>query len=313
MKSATRIILIIVAVLVVVGGIVGYGVYNEQVRPFRHVVIEIDDVEVSMGYFLKRLAMTNTEPLVMLTILVKEELVLLRGPQPPYNIKISDQDIESFLREQARGTAESIPDAVYREWFRQQLNDSGLNAREFPDLMRRTLMAQDLGNYLGRTADTVLPHVLLHAIQTADAETAEEALARLRAGNSFELVATALNEPTGLRRSGGEWGWFARASLPDEIGFAVFEELGLGEFDGPFQLDDGQFVVVRLTNRVEARQVADDALSAVRAAAVDNWINTEIEFHNVDFHGFTNGYDAETDAWVRWQLQRLQRENSTQG
>ena len=301
------------AVVVVVGGIAGYGVYNEQVRPFRHVVIEVDDVEVRMSYFLKRLAMTNAEPLVMLNTLLREELVLLRGPQPPYNVKISDQDIERFLRDQARGGDESIPDAVYREWFRQQLNDSGLNAREFRDLMRRTLTARGLGNYLGQTADTVLPHVLLHAIQTADVGTAEEALRRLRAGEAFETVATELNEPTQLRRSGGEWGWFARASLPAELGFAVFEQLGLGEVDGPFQLDDGEFVVVRLTDRVEARQVVDAALPAVRAAAVDDWINTEIDFHSVDFHGFTNGYDAETDAWVRWQLQRLRREAGADG
>lgn len=302
-----------VAVLIVVGGITGYGVYNEQVRPFRHVVLEVDDIDVRMGYFLKRLAMTNTEPLVMLNTLVKEELVLLRGPQPPYNIRISDEDIERFLRDQARGRDESIPDAVYREWFRQQLNDSGLNAREFRDLMRRMLTARGLGNYLGQTADTVLPHVLLHAIQTAEAKTADEALRRLRAGEAFETVATELNEQTQLRRARGEWGWFARVSLPDELGFAVFEQLALGQADGPFQLDNGQFVVVRLTDRVEDRQVADDALAAVRAAAVDEWINTEIDFHSVDFHGFTNGYDAETDAWVRWQLQRLQREGVTDG
>ena len=313
MKSTTRVILIIVAVVVVVGGIAGFGVYNEQVRPFRHVVLEVADVEVRMSYFLKRLAMTNTDPLVMLNTLVKEELVLLRGPQPPYNIRISDEDIERFLRDQARGRDQRIPDAVYREWFRQQLNDSGLNAGEFRDLMRRTLTARGLGNYLGQTADTVLPHVLLHAIQTAEAQTADDALRRLRAGEPFETVATELNEPTRLRRSGGEWGWFARASLPDELGFAVFEQLRPGEIDGPFQLDDGQFVVVRLTDRVEARQVADDALAAVRAAAVDDWINTEIGFHNVVFHGFTNGYDAETDSWVRWQLQRLQREGGADG
>jgi len=27
----------------------------------------------------------------------------------------------------------------------------------------------------------------------------------------------------------------------------------------------------------------------------------------VEFHGFNNGYDTETDAWAKWQLQRMKR------
>ena len=307
-KSSLRIVLIGLAVLVVVAGIAGYGIYNEQVRPFRTVVLEVDDVDVRMDYFLKRLAMSELEPLQVLDTLVREELILLLGPQPPYNVKVGEADIDALLRDTARGDSPGITDAEYREWFRQQLNETGLSSDEFRDVIRRTLTARELSVYLGERAETVLPHVRLQLIRTADLIRADDARRRLDAGEAFEAVAREFNDDPQLRRSGGEWGWFARPSLHEGLAPIVFDQLEVGAYQGPLELEANEFMIVRLVERVAAREVDPGALPAVRDAAINRWLLSEFGFHRIDFHGFSNGYDSETDAWVRWQLQRIRRQ-----
>ena len=62
-----------------------------------------------------------------------------------------------------------------------------------------------------------------------------------------------------------------------------------------------------MAERVAARAIEPEALEAVKATALNRWFTAEYQHHHVEFHGFSNGYDTETDLWVKWQLQRLGR------
>ncbi len=159
--------------------------------------------------------------------------------------------------------------------------------------------------------ETVAEQVLLQLIVFADAQAAQVARARLDAGEVFADLARELNTDERLRLSGGEWGWFPRVGLPDALATLTFDQLAVGGHGGPVPMGQSAegtaFAIVRVADRVAAREVTGDALEAAKALAMDQWFAGEYRFHRVSFHGFNNGYDAETDAWVTWQLRRMRR------
>jgi hypothetical protein len=46
-------------------------------------------------------------------------------------------------------------------------------------------------------------------------------------------------------------------------------------------------------------------LETLAANALEQWLQQELPNHRVTVHGLRGGWDAETEAWVRWQLQRM--------
>ena len=301
-------VFVLIAVIVAVGGIAGIGIYNERVAPFRTVVVRVDDDrEVRMRYFVKRMAAARTQSMQLLNTLMREEIILKAAPQPPYNIRPSDDDVEAFARSVAQAGGEAVTDAEYQEWIRQQLNNYGFSEAEFLDLMRRNLTAQRLSEYLGERAETVAEQVLLQVILVPDARTAQSVAGRLDSGESFADLAREFN-PAAPQESEGEWGWFPRAALPPGMDYLAFDQLAVGEYGGPVTLPQPGggpvFAMVRVVDRAAAREVSGFALEAVKAQALDRWFAEERPLHEVSFHGFNNGYDAETDAWVQWQIQR---------
>ena len=226
-------VFVVIAVVLAVGGVAGIGVYYERVAPFRTVVVRVDDDrEVRMRYFVKRMAASKTQSIQLLNTLAREEIILKASSQPPYNIRLSDDDVDVFTRSVAQAGGEPITDAEYSEWIRQQLNNSGFSESEFLDLMRRNLTAQRLGEYLGERVDTVTEQVLLQIIVVPDAQTAQSVAGRLEAGESFGKLASEFN-PAELQDSEGEWGWFPRAGLPPGLEYLTFDQLAVGEHGGP--------------------------------------------------------------------------------
>jgi parvulin-like peptidyl-prolyl isomerase len=137
--------------------------------------------------------------------------------------------------------------------------------------------------------------------ESADAGAIKE---RLKAGESFEALARELSSDPQLRDSGGELGWFPRAALTPQFAQAAFDELDVGEASEPIAMGD-QTVVIMVAERAAARQVDGASLARLKARALDEWVNAEYQHTKVEFHGFRNGYDSQTDAWVKWQLQKM--------
>ena len=307
-----RSLLVLVVVIAVVGAVAGYGIYNDRVAPYRIVVVRVDDDrEVNMGYFVKRLMASGGETLPMLSTLSREEIILKVAPHPPYNIVLSDDDVEAFSRSVAQAGGETITDAEYREWLRQQLNDTGFSETEFRGLMRLNLTMQRLNDFLGEQIETVAEQVLLQAIVVVESVTAQSVVERLDAGEPFEDLAREFNRGE-LQTSGGEWGWFSRAALSPALVNLTFDQLAVGERSGPVMLPQPEgnqvFAIVRVADRAAARSLSDAALVSAKAQALNRWYAKEQPLHRVSFHGLNNAYDAETDAWVKWQIQRQKRQ-----
>jgi parvulin-like peptidyl-prolyl isomerase len=305
--SRTVIVVAVVSFMVVVVGVAGLLIYRDQFARSRATLIEIDgQVTVKMAYFLKRAALLREEPLDLMQKIIEEEVIKQVAVRPPYNLVVSDEEIDAVLRSGARGESESISDSEFKEWYRQQLNDSRLSDPEFRDLVLTNLLRQRLTEYVGERVPTIAPQVRALLINVADGLEAQRTKLRLDAGESFSQLASEVNGDDELKRRGGDMGWRPRAALPLDVDHVAFEQLEVGQYSDVFGLADGTFAIVFLVDRVEAREIDAAGMRSVRNSALDDWLREELPRHDLEIHGFTNGYDRETDAWVRWQVERLQ-------
>ncbi len=112
-------------------------------------------------------------------------------------------------------------------------------------------------------------HILILTEDDADAAEAQanDLVARLRAGESFEELAQEFSADGGTANNGGDLGVLTRSQLPDELGAAIFA-MSEGDIEGPVAGEFG-FHIVRLDQILERGplpldQVRGDLLSELR-------------------------------------------------
>ena len=306
----TQVVILVVVVAVIVGGVAGFAIYRDRVKPLQTKVLIVDDMSVDMRYFLKRVRMMGREPLEVMQLLTRELIITQVAVKPPYSIEVTEQDVENYMRETAaRGDADTITDEEVKEWYRQTLNDSELKDAEFRELMRRNLLSLRLTDYLGERMPTVVEQVRLYIIVFASPEAGNGVMTQLEEGADFlELARSEANADEKLRATGGDLGWLPRGAMRPEL--APVFDLPVGEPSRMLALGANAYAVAMVGERAAAREIAPEVLEAVKASALSNWFNEEYQYHTVEFHGFSNGYDSETDLWVKWQLQRMARHDN---
>ncbi len=309
MKSTRkrRNIIIAAAVTAVVIVIAGAAIYADRVAPFNTTVVAVDDRSVSMRSFLRRTYLSGEEPVAMLQTVAHEEIINKVVPEPPYNIAVSDQDVSLFLRDVAKGESDSISDGEFKAWYRQQINESLMPEKEFRYLIRTTLLMRQFSEYLRERVPTVAPQIHLYLIPINGLSNAQDAKLRIDEGADFARIAEEYSIDEQLKISGGEMGWFARGSLAAPIERRVFDELEIGEVSEPLYLDDETFALARITERAQARELEPNVRAILQDQALQAWLKTEQKLHDVQYYGFHGAYSSETDAWIRWQLQRMKR------
>ena len=305
-----QVVILVVVVALIVGGVAGFAIYRDRVKPLQTKVLIVDDLSVQMRYFLRRVRMVGREPLEVLQLLTRELIITQVAVKPPYSIDVTDRDVEDFMRDSAAGGAgDSITDEEVKEWYRQTLNDSELSDAEFRELMRRNLLSLRLTDYLGERMQTVVEQVRLYIIVFASPEAGSGVMAQLDAGADFlELARSAANADERLRAKGGDLGWLPREAMRPELA-AVFD-LPVGQPSRMLALGANAYAVAMVGERADAREMEPQAREAAKATALTTWFNQEYQYHKVEFHGFSNGYDSETDLWVKWQLQRMARHDT---
>jgi len=277
--------------------------------PFRTTVITVDDTSIKMNYFLKRTELHGADPFTMLDVLTKEQLIKLEAPQ--YVGEVTPEDIDQELRNIARGESETISDSEFKEWYRQQLNEVGLSDSEFKEYVATNLLRVRLHQYLAQRVPTVAEQIHLHGILLATYEDAEKTRARWEAGEDFADLAREVSLDEQSAEKGGDIGWWPRGISPwFDQGFS----LSIGEVSEPLpyasdpSATDLVFYLFMVSEREDARELDEDTLEALRSKVLDDWLSAEMQFHEVKYYGFNNGFDSETHAWINLQLAKMAKE-----
>lgn len=306
-RRRRRVFIAGVVIAILICALVGGAIYQQLFAPFRTTVLIVGDSSIPMHYFLKRTLMLRQEPLFVLRTLAFEEIVKQVAPASPYNIRVSDAEVEHHLRDMAGASNGSISDEEFAEWYRQQLNESRLSDAEFRDLARTRLLSLRLKAYLEERIPTVAEQLHLHAIVQETVEDAKSVKAKLEGGEAFSRLARETGTDEALRASGGDLGWYPRAALAPDLADLVFDLLQTGEYSDPVSFGGQRVAIFMVSERAAAREIDADVLTVMREDVLEDWFTAEFERHEIAYHGFNNGYDSETDAWIRQQLKAMEQ------
>lgn len=310
-----RLVLTITAIALVIAIIAGSAYYMMAVQPFQRVIISVGGDSIKTGYFLKRMVasqgMTADALIQSLTAehIIKQQAAALGYPA------ITEQEIDDYLRNAAKGTNESISDADFDKWFQQQQDSTGLTAEEFKQIAAGEIQAQRLQEVISANVNTEVPQVHLSIIILGDQDSALAAKARIDGGESFEAIAREVSLDTTSKENGGDLGWQVPTLLSTQISSAL-DTLDIGTCSDPVALTQQDsttgttstsYVLLLVSEKSAAMQVTDTQLSQLKYLAFLNWLNQQKANTEVVFHGLNGSktLDQQTDTWLTYQVQKL--------
>jgi foldase protein PrsA len=313
-QTAYIIVGLVIAVILIIFGVFYYQSY---VAPFHRAVITVDSIQIRMDYFLDRTRIAEADPMSMLQSLTNEQLIKLGAPR--YGITVTDQEIDQELRRIASGGSENITvtEAEFKEWYRQRLNETKFSDSRYRELVGIGLLVTRFQEYLAKQAPTVVEQVHLHLIVVTTYDEAVKVTDRLKSGESFAAVAQEVSLDTESKEKGGDIGWLPHGVVSfDSTAFA----LNINEVSDPlpYYADTSDasstpsapsaYFIIMVSEKADAREVAEEYLPAVQAQAVQNWLTEEATQHEIAFHGLNKdkGFDSETYYWVMQQLAKTQ-------
>jgi len=294
----------IVVIVMIVSGI---AIYRNWVAPFKTIVIDVNDNQISMRYFLKRVSLSGEEPMNMLNILTKEQMIMQSAEKSPFNIIITEDDMDKFARNIASGENKTIDEDEFKEWYRQQLNMTRLSDSEYKDLLRIGLLSMKMEEYLTKFIPTVAEQVFVNMISVIDYSKMETIKKKYEAGEDFASLALEYSIDPDMGMKGGKLGWFPRGALDSMVDEVVFT-LDVGSLSDPISLGEEMFVVLMVSEKTQAREINEQSMEILKSGVLDEWLKNEYANQEVKYYGFNGGgYDSETDAWVKWQVWRMQQ------
>ena len=300
-------IITVVLVLIVIMAVVGIGYYWFYVKPFQTKVIIVGEDSINIGYFIKRLRMdaaAGGDPNIMLERLTHE--VLIRQGAPRYGFEATEEDIDEALRQMAQGESEAISDSEFKEWYRQQLNETEFSNAEYRELTATFVLASKLQEYLAERVPTVAEQVYLHIIILETYEEALEVKEKLDAGADFAELARELSLDTTSGENGGDIGWIPVDVLESPFDWAI-PNLDIGVVSDPLRTGETSFSLIMISEKAVAREVEEGYLEVLKAKVLDDWLVEEMGYKKVEFHGFNNGFDSETYYWIKAQLAKREK------
>lgn len=274
---------------------VGILYYQLNIAPFRRVIVTVGNNDIRMDYFLKRTKLAGSSATNMLEILTREQII--KSEAPRYGIRVNEEEIDQELRSIAEAESGNITETEFRQWYRQQLNETGLTSAEYRELIGTRLQATRLHEYLAGKVPTVAEQVHVHAILVKRNEEALKIKERLEAGEDFATVAQEVSLHEESKEKGGDLGWFPRG-MDFAFDFIAFN-LDIGEISEPVPTEKG-FYLLKVSEKAAAREIDEDSVKALRSKALENWLLEEMQYHDIKYN-----FDPEINAWINWQLSKM--------
>lgn len=299
-QKVSRVGLTIAALVIAAMAVtIGLFYYQEYVAPFQRIIITVDDTSITMDQFLKRTRLAGASPMSMLEVLTREQVIKLEAPK--YGITISPEDMDQELMAIALGESETISDSEFKEWYRQQLNETRLSDSEYREIVTNSLLAARLQEYLGERTPTVAAQIHLHAIILDTYENAEKVRTRWEEGEDFADLAREVSLDEGSREKGGDLGWVPRGIF--RFDYIVFN-LDLGEVSDPipsepFPEEDESYFLFMVSEKADVRELDEASLQMLKANVLETWFPQVMQLHEITYN-----FNSEIDAWLNWQLSK---------
>jgi hypothetical protein len=149
---------------------------------------------------------------------------------------------------------------------------TGLSEADVRYLLESQLYREKLQAVLGADVSRTEPEANARHILVADEATAQEVLARLRAGEDFFSLAVEYSTDTSNNLEGGDLGWFKRGQMVAEFDEAAFS-LPINEYSEPVQTSFGWHIIQVMQRREALRTEAE--MEQARAEVLTEWLEAQ--------------------------------------
>jgi foldase protein PrsA len=309
--SRRQLFIIIGVILAVMLAVLAIPYYQNYIAPFNRTIITVDDQQINMRYFLERAKVSGADPMSMLQSLTNELVIKIMAPQ--YGIQVTETDIDQQLKIMASDGTGEISDIEFKEWYRQQLNESGVSNDQYRELVYLGLLSSRMQDYLAELVPDTAEQIHLHSITVPTYEEAQTVLDRLDAGEDFATVAREASSAPDAAETGGDMGWMPPAVSTYDTQLA---DLDIGEVCViPYYSDTSSsssttepdfYFIFMVSEKDSNRPLTEDHRAIIQARALELWLNNEIPNHQVSYN-----FNSEIYAWLNWQLQKASASQDT--
>ena len=326
-RARQRITLLVIGLaLLVVAGILAAGYVVAFVLPPRQVVVRVNDVSYSRGDLVKSLRVRqegarffqidfqpSQEIFDALRLFVEDEI--LTQVAAKYGIVVDDGEIDRQIESLFLiGDPGLDPESFRRnldERYRDYLNSVRLSAEEHREITRRSIQRAKFREFVGEQVSRVAEQVHYYRIVMAVGSEADimrvtvlDGLAEATTPEQREAVWKSAvrqfsSDDSETIRVGGDRGWMPIGSI-DTYAETILN-LEVGVMSEPItDVDNPKLILFfMVSERDPARELSDADLESIKSQALQEWVNTERDNHEV-----MAAFDSDIYTWLLLQLQQ---------
>ena len=271
--------------LAIVGGLVGWGYYQDQVGPPRSRALQVGETTFNLDYFTRRLKFyvessglqgpASSQQVaqaiaIMVSILQQEELLRQRA-SVDLGLSASPDEIDGQIATRL-GVSRDDPEA-FRKAYQEELKRSDLSDKEYRRMTEADVLGIKVQQMYADSVPATTEQVRIRQILVGTGDEAKSVLERLDAGEDFGDLARELSLNTTTKDAGGERGWVTRDELAPAVGQKVFA-LEIGARSEPIAGTGGQYIY-----QVEERQpdmaVTDQQRNTLTSRYFTFWLDEQ--------------------------------------
>ena len=294
-------LIIVTIIFIFAGGIYSYLHY---IDPSNLTVLKINNKEFSIDYFIRRTLTSGKSTISMLQQLTKEEIIKTAVSKPPYNLKISETAIYEHIKNKAKGSKSVIDEEEFNEWVKQQKNELRLTDDEYNDLIKTKISIEYLKEYLSKNIPANTEHLYLKMFPISDYGLGIEIKEKFNKGFSFEKLLNEYSTDNTVKNIKGDFGWVPRGVFNSDFDEIAFN-LELQQLSPPVFIQKNTVVMFTISKKKKLMEVGKRSFEVLKNKAIDNWLIKNKKLYDVEYKGFKNGYDSETDAWIKSKINNL--------
>ena len=261
--------------------ILGYGYYDTEFKPLHQTVIQVNEVDFDMSYYLKVLRLySNVSDPSMLSGLAAQLVIniqnneLIRQGASTLGIKVAPEEIDERLKDRDLPLERAYRDMVEVELLLDRLREG----------------------YLGSKVPEFAPQARVQAMLLVKEDEAEEVIDRLAAGDDFADIAGELSQDPASKANNGDLGWLPEGYMSPQFDEAAFslepDVLSEPIYDETAGVEGGYWLV-KVLERDNDREVDSDMREVLKGKAIDDWVLEQREKSKLE-----NYLDEEKRAWV---------------
>ena len=295
------------AVVAIVLGLLAYGWFTSSFQPPRKAVATIAGEPVKLADLVSYTALDSFDtggtlrPDTALNNLVRDRVVARQAGT--IGIVVTDDEVSQKVIERfetpipgATETADELTQAG-RAALDIFLAAFSVTEDQYYEWLRGRIYLDELQIHFNEAVPESAEQVFAEWIITVSSVTAQEALDRITAGETFADVADDLTGTTSVSGEGGVLGWVPPGAFFELDSLLFSEELVLDEIMGPLTTSFGS-MLLKVSDGPEEQPINDAMRTLVGNADLQEWLDAQVVEAVVEDLGLT----PDDSTWVVDQI-----------